>query len=579
MSFWVCFLAAALAAAAAECTRADERATVEVIVLSTLHQMHERSATYSYQALSDIIEGLDPDVLAVELTAADLESRRDQPVKREYQNAVFPLLDRHHYPVVPLEPDQPRFDEIVDRFRAAQKDLREQKPSVAESFDLYTDSLFALLEEKGLSPGLINSKSTDALFEMKHRFQHEVFGPLDERAWNEWNQHFLQQILEAAGENPGKRMVVLVGAEHSYWLKKHLAGPAVVVANTEHLLEGLLPGDGCQASGEYAFVCGPKNAEDLVQVPESEWILASGMAAGGAIYLVNSEQKTWTELYPAAVPRARQDMERYGGCPGAPDPEQLVTHGLNLRPGAAGHSTLYVVGHGGREAIEVFDVNANGEMPVLTWTGCVMTPDGMEANSVASLEDGSLLVTIPLYTGIPISDALAGKSTGAVFGWSPGDAGFTKVRGTEMPYANGIEVSADGSEFYVASSGLFTVTAFSNSNPARRLRATEPFGFVPDNLHMNRDGNLVTAGLNYDDPVCGKVERSEDFDLEAFATCPRAFTVWEIDPGSMRGKPIAHGPANKNFSNITMALQVRDELWIGTFAGDRIAYRSLIPGN
>ena len=36
---------------------------------------------------------------------------------------------------------------------------------------------------------------------------------------------------------------------------------------------------------------------------------------------------------------------------------------------------------------------------------------------------------------------------------------------------------------------------------------------------------------------------------------------------------LAKGPADPHFSNITMALPVGEELWIGTFAGDRIAYR------
>jgi len=333
--------------------------------------------------------------------------------------------------------------------------------------------------------------------------------------------------------------------------------------------------DDCDASGEYAFVCGPKNAEDLVHVPDTKWIIASGMAPDAAIYLINSQQKTWTELYPAKAPRALQDMEKYGACPGSPDPNNFVTHGLNIRPGANGHSTLYVVGHGGREAIEVFDVDANGEMPVLTWTGCIKTPDSMAANSVASLGDGSLLVTIPLHTGIPISDALAGKLTGGVYEWSPGDIGFTMVQGTELPYANGIEVSADGQEFYVASSGLFTVGAYSNSNPAWLLRSSKPFAFVPDNLHLGSDGNLLTAGLNVLDPACGDVPQSEEFDLEKFASCPRPFTVLSIDPQSMQSKTLASGPANEHFSNITMALTVDGELWIGTFAGDRIAYRSM----
>ncbi len=343
--------------------------------------------------------------------------------------------------------------------------------------------------------------------------------------------------------------------------------PAAVVADEE-----------CEAAGDYAFICGPKNAEDLVLVPDTRWIIASGMAPGASIYLVNAEKKTWSELYPAKAPRAVQDMELFGACPGSPDPNVFLSHGLSLQPGADGHSTLYVVAHGGREAIEVFDVNANGEAPELTWVGCVMTPDGMEANSVASLGDGSLLATIPLQTGRTINEALAGKSTGGVYRWSPGDTGFTLVQGTEMPYANGIEASADGQEFYVASSGLFTVTAFSNTNPARLLRSTEPFSFVPDNLHRGSHGTLITAGLNLDDPVCGAVKRSEEFDLGVFASCPRPFTVWAIDPQSMQGKTLASGPANPKFSNITMGLPVGDELWIGTFVGDRIAYRSLQPG-
>ena len=333
--------------------------------------------------------------------------------------------------------------------------------------------------------------------------------------------------------------------------------------------------DGCEGFGEYSYICGPVSAEDLVLIPGTEWVVASGFGGRASLYLVDAQQKTWSNFYPASAPRARQNMATYGACPGSPDPNSFVAHGLNIRPGADGHSTLYVVGHGEREAIEVFDVDARGDVPVLTWTGCVMTPDGMEANSVASLADGSLLATIPLHTGILINEAFDGKSTGAVYKWSPGNAGFVKIEGTEMPYANGIEVSHDGQEFYVASSGLQKVLAFSNSNPTRLLRSSRALSFVPDNLHMNSDGSLITAGLAMVDPVCGDVQMSLEFDLEKFASCPRPFTVLAVDPQSMQGSVIASSPAHKHFSNITMALQVGDELWIGTFAGDRIAYRVL----
>ena len=334
-------------------------------------------------------------------------------------------------------------------------------------------------------------------------------------------------------------------------------------------------GEACEAAGDYAFVCGPKSAEDLVSIPGTKWIIASDLSAEGPINLIDAENKTWAEINTDGALQAQQDMDTYGDCPGAPDPVTLSTHGLNLQPGADGHSTLYVVGHGGREAIEVFDVDATGQEPQLTWIGCVLTPDGMAANSVASLPDGSLLATIPLLTGVPISDALAGHVTGGVFRWSPGDDGFSAVLGTAMPYANGIEVSPDGKEFYVASSGLANVVAFSNTDPARLLRSSETLSFIPDNLHRADDGSLVTAGLEIEDPVCGRVKQSEEFTLEEFAACPRAFTVVAVDPKSMQVSVLATGPANPDFSNITMALTVGNELWIGTFAGDRIAHRPL----
>jgi sugar lactone lactonase YvrE len=350
----------------------------------------------------------------------------------------------------------------------------------------------------------------------------------------------------------------------------------MVVLVLSFLCSGAGASDGeCQSSGEYSFVCGPKNAEDLVLVPGTSWIISSGMDAGAVIYLIDAREKSWAVLYPTGASSAQQDMEIYGACPGAPDPDNFITHGLNLRPGAMGHSTLYVVGHGAREAVEVFDVNANSDSPVLTWTGCVEMPEGMAANSVASFSDGSLVVTIPLHPGKTIGDAMAGELTGAIYKWSPGDRGFNLVRGTELPYANGIEVSTDEREIYVASTGLYTVTAYSNSNPARQLRSTAPMAFIPDNLHMADNGNLITAGLIADDPVCGNVRGPTEFDLEEFAACPRPFIVKAIDPKSMQTKDVVRGPANKLFSNVTMALSVDDELWIGTFAGNRVAYRSL----
>ena len=212
----------------------------EVIILSTLHQLHTQTDFYTFNDLSRIIEALEPTALAVELTSTDVETRRAQGVKREYQESVYPLLDKHDYAVYPLEPDEPLFSELVRLFREAQEELKEREPEKYGVLELYVKTMFEHLFKVWDSPRAVNSARTDVLFEVKHAFQEALYGPKEKRAWAEWNAHFLEQILRAALEHPGGRIVVLVGFEHGYWLRKHLKEiSSVRLLDTERVLEGL----------------------------------------------------------------------------------------------------------------------------------------------------------------------------------------------------------------------------------------------------------------------------------------------------------------------------------------------------
>jgi hypothetical protein len=134
-------------------------------------------------------------------------------------------------------------------------------------------------------------------------------------------------------------------------------------------------------------------------------------------------------------------------------------------------------------------------------------------------------------------------------------------------------VSDDGREIFIASSGLSQILAYSNSNPSRLLRSSKVLSIIPDNLHMDDEGRLITAGLASAYPACDDAQVSETFDLAAFASCPRPFSILAFDPQSMQESVVDSSAAQERFSNVTMALEVDGELWIGTFAGDRIAYR------
>ena len=72
----------------------------------------------------------------------------------------------------------------------------------------------------------------------------------------------------------------------------------------------------CDPVGNVQFTCGVIAPEDLVVVPRSDWVIASGDAAGGAIKAINVRDRTATALFPTETPRLRQDARTYDSCPG-----------------------------------------------------------------------------------------------------------------------------------------------------------------------------------------------------------------------------------------------------------------------
>ena len=328
----------------------------------------------------------------------------------------------------------------------------------------------------------------------------------------------------------------------------------------------------CAPSGGLTFICGVQNAEDLVLIPNTRWLIASGMAPGSGLHLVDTRAKTVRNLYPADAPGVRADRTKYASCPGPLDPKQAVLHGLSLRPAQSGRYTVYATNHGGRQSIEVFELDTRGAAPSATWVGCVLMPNALEANSVAAFKDGTLVATVLILPGKTFADAFAGRNTGAVFMWTPGSAAFRMLPGTELPADNGIETSPDDREFYVVSSTLKRVVAFSRNNPGTPLRFAQLAEFAPDNVRWTSDNRLITAGMIDNEPACGGPPKTEEG-----IRCARGYIAATIDPKTMAVKELARGPATPSFTGTAIAMPVGGELWLGSFNADRLAYRSLKP--
>ena len=198
---------------------------------------------------------------------------------------------------------------------------------------------------------------------------------------------------------------------------------------------------GCDGLGNVQFVCGLAGPEDLVVVPGDQMVIASGDAAPGAITLINVRNKTTTPLYPSASLEQRLDAKTYDSCPGPIDPEEkdkFRAHGLFLRPGRNAVHTLYVVHHGNRESIEVFEFDTRRKAPALTWVGCAVAPEPIGLNSVVALPEGGFATTNfqPRGAARGRANMQAGEKNGELWEWHTA-TGWKIVPGSEASGATG----------------------------------------------------------------------------------------------------------------------------------------------
>jgi len=317
----------------------------------------------------------------------------------------------------------------------------------------------------------------------------------------------------------------------------------------------------CAPLDGLSFVCGVKNVEDIVRVPGTRWLIGSSMRLGkathepgAALYLIDSEAKSATT---AAIGSDPAKDGPFANCP-VPDLTRLGTHGLELREGEGGIHTLYAINHGGRESMEVFRVDARGPAPAIAWTGCIMMPANAWANSVASLPGGALVIS--KFADLDklrstMGPVYRGETTGVTYIWTPG-AGFSELKGARLSGNNGVVVSKDGKRLWINDQGRYQIVRFMLDGSAPPAYAK--VGFRPDNLRWAPDGTILAAG--------------QIVAVDGSLAANNGWGVARINPDTMAATPVTTQPGRPQFSNGTVALQVGNTLWLGTFRGDRIAY-------
>jgi hypothetical protein len=322
------------------------------------------------------------------------------------------------------------------------------------------------------------------------------------------------------------------------------------------LASGATAAPSCKPDGKVAYLCGPKNVEDMDLAPGGRWIIGSGMTSPavpvGHLYAIDPKTRTFRVLTPDVSGPAEA---AYRDCPGPLDLSKFAPHGIYVSGGR-----VWLVNHGGRQSIEVFRIRIGARGPALKWIGCAVLPDNGSGNGVAPLPDGGFVASKFQVAGDKGAfGKMASKAvTGAVYAWRPGK-GWTKLAHSDMSGANGVEVS--GPDILVNAWPEQKVYRFRIGSDAAPASVATPF--LPDNVRRLSDGKILVAGQD------GDIKR-----LLAPCGKPRCVAGWwvaHLDPQTMKLKVLMHVPATASFGDATSALKVGNELWVGTYMGDRVA--------
>jgi hypothetical protein len=327
-----------------------------------------------------------------------------------------------------------------------------------------------------------------------------------------------------------------------------------------------------QPSGQFiGYVNDTVNPEDMVLIPESNWVVASTdktpeKPKTAYLYAIDARTGVAKSVDAKVAPVATAGDPSCTSIPlGSLEMSGL---GLARSKGANGSHQLMAVNRGQRMSIEFFEIDMSGSSPAFTWTGCLLMPAKAFPNDVASTANGGLAVSVSFQTDNTtlIDQLVKGENTGYLLEWTK-QTGFTRVPNSESSLTNGVEVDPDGKFYYLSNWGAGKLLRLPTSAGSDSPLVVD-IGLRPDNLTWTKSGTLIVAGhFMSQSPadIFGCVGSSLDI-------CPVPFKIIEVDPRTLSIiRVLVDGTTMNNYAGATTGLEVGNEIWASSFRYNKIA--------
>jgi len=324
--------------------------------------------------------------------------------------------------------------------------------------------------------------------------------------------------------------------------------------------------DVCESDESISIYCEYTNPEDMALLPDNEYLLMSefggirpyeendGAGSFALMRLVDKKrftpkiifaENTWGD--PNCI---RNTSDAFG------------PHGIDLVKRNDGAIEVGFVNHFPFESIELFELNKKESDWVMTWRGCVNTPEENYFNDLSIRRDGSFYASHMYKRDITINEwlsaALFKYATGYVVKWDK--ESFAKVPGSLGSQPNGIGLDEDKELLYI------------NHNLGDKLEVVDLLtGQVVGKYKINSPDNMIITDqsiwlTSLDHETFDAMPCTEDGSIN----CSLPFSIHEIDRASLKKKNI-YSFQETVFGFPTTAYPVGNEVYIGSFHSDRMA--------
>jgi len=327
----------------------------------------------------------------------------------------------------------------------------------------------------------------------------------------------------------------------------------------------------CEAANGIEPDCRFHNPEDLVIAPAGRRLLVSQMgsldgSAPGSLVSFEPDTGEIAEVYPnGTVDEGTGPNWGSPDCEPLVDPSVFTPHGIDIEKRDDGRYELFVVNHGGRESIELFEVIEGSTGVTLEYRGCVLAaPNGFH-NDIVGFADGSFWVSHMYPRSSKQVLALLRMSftsyaPGRAYAWKR-DTGYREIGGSETKFGNGVEKSEDG-RFLFLNNYLGGEVVKIDVAAGKRVGSVNIAS--PDNLAWSPTGELLVASHQ-----ASVSETTACLGLEE-GSCGIRFEILAIDPEHMTARSIISN-IGAPMGAATVARPFGEHVYLGTFAGDRIA--------